>query len=152
MNNKTARKMLEMLYGKGCFFEKMGIRISKAKTLDHTITYHHIIPEGLGGKTTVQNGALLARYNHDWLHSQPYYIQDELNEQLKDFKASCNFARLIVREDGTIDFEKLDDVLIETTAKKHPGPIKVYDNSILTAEEIQKLKYIKSQKDYLEKE
>jgi hypothetical protein len=44
MNNKTIRKIMEMLYGKQCFIEKLGIRISGAKTLDHTLTLHHIIP------------------------------------------------------------------------------------------------------------
>lgn len=47
MNNKTIRNILEMLYGKQCFIERLGIRISGARTLDHTLTYHHIIPEKL---------------------------------------------------------------------------------------------------------
>ena len=145
MNNKTIRTILEMLYGKQCFIERLGIRICGAKTLDHTITYHHIIPVELGGKTTVQNGALIARYNHDWLHKQPIHVQDEINEQMKDLKVNCDFARLIVSDDGTIDFEKLDSVLLEK-----PKTIKVYDNSTLTAEEIRKLKYIRSQRDHLE--
>ena len=146
MNNKTIRKIMEMLYGKQCFIEKLGIRIRGSKTLDHTLTYHHIIPEKQGGETTIQNGALLARYNHDWFHKQPLHVQDELNEQFQELKADCTFARLIVRENGTIDFEQLDDVLLEVSA-----PIKVYDNRTLTTDEIRKLKYIRNQKDYLER-
>lgn len=73
-------------------------------------------------------------------------MQDELNEQFQELKADCTFARLIVRDDGTIDFQKLDEVLLEV-----PAPIKVYDNSTLTADEIRKLKYIRNQKDYLER-
>ena len=146
MNNKTMRTIMQMLYGKQCFIEKLGIRVSGAKTLDHTITYHHIIPVERGGETTIQNGALLARYNHDWLHKQPLHVQDELNEQFQELKADCTFARLIVRDDGTIDFEQLDDVLLEV-----PAPIKVYDNKTLTTDEIRKLKYIRNQKDYLER-
>ena len=146
MNNRTIRKIMEMLYGRKCFMEKLGIRICGAKTLDHTLTYHHIIPEKQGGETTIQNGALLARYNHDWFHKQSKHIQDELNEEFQELKTDCTFARLIVREDGTIDFEQLDEVLLEV-----PAPIKVYDNKTLTQDEIRKLKYIRNQKDYLER-
>lgn len=146
MKNKTIRTIMQMLYGKECFVEKLGIRICGAKTLDHTITYHHITPVAEGGETTIQNGALIARYNHDWLHKEPIYIQDEINEMFQDYKSNCKFAKLIVREDGTIDFEKLDEVLLEV-----PAPIKVYDNSTLTSDEIRKLKYIRNQKDYLER-
>ena len=66
---------------------------------------------------------------------------------MQDLKANCEFARLIIREDGEIDFQKLDDVLLEV-----PAPIKVYSNSTLTADEIRKLKYIRNQRSYLEKE
>ena len=73
-------------------------------------------------------------------------MQDELNEHFQELKADCTFARLIVRENGIIDFERLDEVLLEI-----PAPIKVYDNKTLTADEIRKLKYIRNQKDYLER-
>ena len=62
----------------------------------------------------------------------------------QEYKLNCQFARLIVRENGTIDFERLEE-LLET-----PKPIKVYNNSTLTADEIRRLRYIRSQRDYLE--
>ena len=145
MKNKTIRIVMEMLYGKQCFIEKLGIRILGARTLDHTISYHHLIPQRLGGGTTIENGALLARYNHDWLHKQSQRKQDEINEMFQEYKLNCQFARLIVRENGTIDFERLDEILDEV-----PKPIKVHDNSTLTADEIRRLKYIRSQRGYLE--
>ena len=71
--NKSARKSLEELYGKGCFIERAGIRfISREeekcmkkklrlrKRLDRTITYHHIKPKSKGGRATIENGANLA--------------------------------------------------------------------------------------------
>ena len=97
------------------------------------------------GLTTIQNGALLTRSNHDLFHQQPQHVQDELNEMFQEYKLNCQFARLIVRENGTIDFERLDEILDEV-----PKPIKVYDNSTLTQDEIRRLKYIRSQRDYLE--
>lgn len=144
MKNKTMRIIMQMLYGRQCFIERLGIKIKGVTTLDNTITYHHIIPTSKGGLTTIQNGALLTRSNHDLFHQQPQHIQDELNEMFQEYKLNCQFARLIVREDGTIDFERLDE-LLET-----PKPIKVYDNSTLTAEEIRKLRYIRNQRGYLE--
>lgn len=145
MKNKTMRIIMQMLYGKQCFIERLGIKIRGVTTLDNTITYHHIIPTSKGGLTTIQNGALLTRSNHDLFHQQPQHIQDELNEMFQEYKNNCKFARIVVREDGTIDFEALDETLLQV-----PAPIKVYDNKTLTADEIRKLKYIRSQRDYLE--
>lgn len=147
MKNKTARKILEIIYGRQCFIEAAGIRICGAKTLDRTLTYHHIIPVSAGGQTTLKNGAVLARYNHDWLHQQPLYIQDEINEQIEDYKINCDFAKIIIRDNGTIDFEKIDEILEDI-----PCSIKVYDNSILKPAQIRKLRYIRSQKNYLQEE
>lgn len=147
MKNKTARKILEIIYGRQCFMEAAGIRICGARTLDHTLTYHHIIPVSAGGLTTLQNGAVLARYNHDWLHQQPLHIQDEINEQIEDYKLNCEFAKIIIR-DGHIDFERIDEIL----DGEIPPPIKVYSNSILKPAEIRKLRYLRNQRSYLENE
>ena len=148
MKNKTARKILEIIYGRQCFIEAAGIRICGAKTLDRTLTYHHIIPVSQGGLTTIKNGAVLARYNHDWLHQQPLHIQDEINEEIEDYKIHCDFAKIIIRENGTIDFERIDEILDGSI----PPSIKVYDNSILKPAQIRKLRYLRSQKQYLQEE
>lgn len=148
MKNKTAKKILEIIYGRRCFMEAAGIRIRGAKTLDHTLTYHHIIPVSAGGQTTLKNGAVLARYNHDWLHQQPPHIQDEINEQLQEYKLNCDFAKLIIKDNGAIDFEKLDEII----DGEIPPSIKVYSNSILKPAEMRKLRYLRSQRSYLEEE
>lgn len=47
----------------GCDF--MGYTLCK----NDTLTYHHlIVPKRLGGLTTVQNGAIIQRMPHDYLH------------------------------------------------------------------------------------
>ena len=152
MKNKTARKILEIIYGKHCFIEAAGIRkICGARTLDKTLTYHHIVPVSQGGPTTIKNGAVLARYNHDWLHQQPLHIQNEINEEIEDYKIHCDFARIIVRENGTIDFEKIDEILTDTDIKL-PSSIKVYSNSMLKPAEIRKLRYLRNQRQYLQEQ
>lgn len=118
MDNKTARKFLEKRYGKGCFMERAGIReitpeeerklkkIKGYKKLDRRMSYHHIEEKHLGGKATVENGANLAVYNHEWLHRQPPEVKDEINKKLQDFKMAIDMARLYIGDDS-IEFEKL---------------------------------------------
>ena len=50
------------------------------------LTYHHIQPKNMGGQTTFENGALLIRTSHNYIHT----IQDfdyklflELSQELK---------------------------------------------------------------------
>lgn len=139
MKNKTGRKMLEKRYGKGCFMERAGIRyispdeeelfrktIKGFKKLDRQITFHHIKKRSRGGKVSIENGANLAYYNHQWLHSQPPEIQAQINSKLQDFKYKIDMARISVG-DEKLEFDKINinvnmDDYIE---------IPVYDNSLL---------------------
>ena len=86
-DNKKARKKLEKIFEKGCFIERMGIRtITGARTIDKTITYHHLKKKSKGGKATVENGANLAWENHQWLHSLPEAQQEDLNNAIRRWK------------------------------------------------------------------
>lgn len=109
--NKKARMALEKIYGKGCFVERAGIRkiteeeeeimkrnIRGFKKLDRTITYHHLRPRSKGGQATVENGANIARYNHDWLEQLPPNKKEEVNNLLRQFKIS--FGMMSITEDG----------------------------------------------------
>lgn len=104
--NKKAREELKRLYGDGCFIERAGIRyispeeeqlmkkqIKGFKKLDRTITYHHIRPRRCGGKATVENGANIARYNHDWLEQLPPDQREKVNNKLKQFKMSFSIMQ-----------------------------------------------------------
>ena len=99
MKNRQGRKILEQIYGEGCFMERAGIRkitpeeeklfkktIKGFKKLDRTITYHHIRERHNGGKVTIENGANLAAYNHAWLHQQSPEVRNSINRQLQEFK------------------------------------------------------------------
>ena len=149
MENKTGRKKLERLYGKGCFMERAGIReitpdeeqllkktIKGFKKLDRTMTYHHIKQKSKGGKVTIENGANLAAYNHQWLHAQPPQIQAEINAKLRDFKYKIDMARLSVGDDG-LEFNKINlDFNMEDCIE-----IPVYDNILLEDEPAKRPKF-----------
>ena len=101
MRNKRAKNKLKRIFGKECFIQKLRLRerydvkkytgesrkeiyerIKRTKKL----TYHHILGVSEGGKTTLENGALLNEDNHMWLHSQPPYIQYRINELFQEYK------------------------------------------------------------------
>lgn len=89
MSNKKARQALERIYGKGCMMERAGIRkIVGVKKQDRQITYHHLRPKRLGGQATVENGANLAKYNHEWLEKLSVQQREKINEKLRAYKAS----------------------------------------------------------------
>lgn len=69
-NNKAVRKELEILYG--C---KDMLTLLQSNKL----TYHHILKKSHGGNNTLENGALLERLTHDWLHSLEYTDKDLYN-------------------------------------------------------------------------
>lgn len=112
MKNSTGRKLLEERYGKGCFMERAGIRkitpeqeekykkIFGFKKLDRTISYHHIKERSKGGEVSVENGANIAVYNHQWLHRQPPEVIDSINKRLQEFKLSIDIAEMRIDEKG----------------------------------------------------
>lgn len=137
MKNSTGRKLLEQRYGKGCFMERAGIReitpeeetklrkITGYKKLDRTISYHHIKEKSKGGEASIDNGANLAVYNHEWLHQQPPEIIEDINNKLQDFKASIDLARLEIGEEG-LNIEK---VLSMNFDMEDTISIPLYDNT-----------------------
>lgn len=137
MKNSTGRKLLEQRYGKGCFMERAGIReitpeeetklrkITGYKKLDRTISYHHIKEKSKGGEVSIDNGANLAVYNHEWLHQQPPEIIEDINNKLQDFKASIDLARLEIGEEG-LNIEK---VLSMNFDMEDTISIPLYDNT-----------------------
>lgn len=137
MKNRQGRKILEQIYGKGCFMERAGIRkitpeeeklfkktIKGFKKLDRTITYHHIREKHNGGKVTIENGANLAAYNHAWLHQQSPEVKNSINRQLQEFKMS------IIRM-GFNEKEEMIDSFVEQIPLKQNEyvSIKAYDNT-----------------------
>lgn len=77
--NQAVRHELEMLYGAKCMLTDYTTRLN----------YHHLIKKCNGGKETIDNGALLNRTAHDFLHEQEHknkQLYEELNECLILYK------------------------------------------------------------------
>ena len=93
--NKGIREFMVHKYGKICFMEAAGIRnipkeerkkIKGYKRIQEKLTFHHIRPISEGGKATEENGAILKKYNHEWLEQQPKAERDKINKQLQEYK------------------------------------------------------------------
>ena len=100
-SNKSAREMLEKIYGKGCMIHE-GIRSLnppkplkgkfKGKSIAYQLTYHHLKPKHLGGQATVENGANLCRTCHTWLEQLSQKEREKINDELRAYKR--NFFKI----------------------------------------------------------
>ena len=138
-SNRSAKKELERIYGKGCFFNRAkvaeqieamgGIKTFKVfvqekrfkgKPISHQITYHHLKHKSEGGKATVENGANVEEVAHQYLHSLPRNQAEIINNMLREFKLNCVMMTGDgqVQEAQSISFNFGEDVLV----------IPLYDN------------------------
>ena len=118
-SNKKAKKELMRLYGKECFIEKLHLRPDTerhytGKAQYHRmqqLTYHHIREKVKGGKSTVENGALLSAENHIWFNQQSKQDQRKMNKAFQDYKHSVDVhcVGLSFKEDNSIIVEKLQE-------------------------------------------
>lgn len=126
--NKQARKELERIYGKGCFFARAKIaeRIEttdelsfkrfveykryKGKKISHRITYHHLVHRTDGGKATVENGANVEEIAHQYLHSLSRNKEEVINNMLREWK--LNYVTINGEESGSIDLELGEDYIV----------------------------------------
>lgn len=127
MGNSEARKELERIFGKICFIEKLGIRYIPPKErkrikgytkYDDMLTYHHIVEKQNGGKSTIENGAIVRGYNHRWLHSLSEQEKQLINEAMQTYKASVLRAvnkGIEIKPEDIISQEDLYDVLKMTS-------------------------------------
>ena len=75
--NQHAREDLEILYGAKCMLTDYQDRLN----------FHHLKKKCDGGPATIENGALLNRDAHDYLHKQEgKQLYEELNECLELYK------------------------------------------------------------------
>lgn len=108
MENKAARKELERIYGKGCMFTKAhceeqieALRTiktfkrykeekrytgKKIKELVRQMTYHHLEHRSEGGKTNLENGAVVNGLAHAYLHSLPREQEEIVNNMIRQYK------------------------------------------------------------------
>lgn len=113
--NRPVRIMLEQIYGKGCMFQKAYVAdrlrqlnqeliakgkepvitygtykkkytLNQQKTLERRMTLHHLKHKSEGGKTTLENGAVVCELAHRYLHSLPRNIEERANGMIRDYK------------------------------------------------------------------
>lgn len=117
-SNKRAKEALIRLYGPECFIEKLHLRHDdKPRTYTgkaqykrmKELTYHHILERSKGGKSTVENGALLSAENHMWFNKQTKEKQKEMNDKFQEHKRQfdINGVRMSINDEG-IHIEKLE--------------------------------------------
>lgn len=130
--NRSAKKELERLYGKGCFFHRAhcaerieamgGIRTFKkfvqerkfkGLPISHQITFHHLKHKADGGKATASNGANIEEIAHQYMHSLPREQEEIVNNMLREFKLNCVVmtGNGEVQEAKSISFDLGEDVL-----------------------------------------
>ena len=130
MRNKQARKELEKRYGKGCFIEKLHLRkddtprVYKSKgqlKRMKQLTYHHILEKSKGGRTSIENGAVLSRENHTWFHQQPLESQAQINEIFQKYKAYIDECKIEYVDNLKLPFEiRFTDFSIKEKKKEEP--------------------------------
>ena len=113
-SNKEAREELIKLYGRECFIEKLKLRkdeeprkytskgqLERMKKL----TYHHILERRNGGKSTVENGALLSNENHEWFHKQSESMQGYMNAIFQEYKRQTDELKVVFVDEIESDVE-----------------------------------------------
>lgn len=113
-NNKSAREELIRRYGAECFIEKLHLRKDKKprkykskgqKKRMKQLTYHHIQMVKDGGKTTVENGALLSTENHQWFHQQSEQDQTRMNEIFQEYKKQSDECQVVFVDNLDFPYE-----------------------------------------------
>ena len=161
-SNRSAKKELERIYGKGCFFNRAkvaeqieamgGIKTFKVfvqekkfkgKPISHQITYHHLKHKSEGGKATVENGANVEEVAHQYLHSLPRNQEEIINNMLREFKLNCVMMTGDgqVQEAQSISFNFGEDVLVIPLYERHNPEV-----ARQQAEEREKAKHTKEYK------
>jgi hypothetical protein len=115
--NKRVKDELMRIYGKGCFFERAkvaeriaamgGIKTYKSflngkryngQKLSKQLTLHHLQHRSEGGKTTIENGAVISEDAHQYIQSLPRDEEELINNMLREWKINI----IEMRGDGAI--------------------------------------------------
>ena len=125
-DNKSARELLEMVYGRHCFICQGIRRLNppkpkkiryKNESIAKQLTYHHIVPRQAGGQTTVENGAELCKSCHDWLEQLSKKTRKKVNAQIQQYKVNF-FIRVAeistegIQQAREIELQETDEVII----------------------------------------
>lgn len=158
MDNQSARRELERIYGKGCMFtkahceeqiealrtiktfkkfkEEKRYTCKKIKELTRQITYHHLKHRSEGGKTNLENGSIVNGLAHAYMHSLSREDEETINNMIRTYK--LNFVIMTNGEVEKADSIDLDFNLEDCLAIPLENNIKSY-NRAKVKRETQKL-------------
>lgn len=142
--NKSAKQELERVYGKGCMFKKAHIeeQIEALRTiktyrrflqetrytgrkihlLESNLTYHHLKHRSEGGKSTLENGAVIGELPHRYIHSLSRQEEEIINNMFREYKFKLQGSILVPTETG-IDMR--DPIQIELELNGEDGYIEI---------------------------
>lgn len=113
--NRPVKLMLEEIYGKGCMFQKAYVSerlkllneelikrgkepvitygtykkkytLNQQRTLERRMTLHHLKHKSEGGKTNIENGAVVSELAHRYMHLLPRAVEERANDMLREYK------------------------------------------------------------------
>ena len=103
--NKAKREELERIYGKGSMFQKsqcedyvstlpkikgyrkyLKEKHYTGKDIREQLEYHHMQHRAEGGRTTLDNGAVVTRSEHGYMHSLPREQEEIINNHIRQWK------------------------------------------------------------------
>lgn len=158
MTNKSARLLLESIYGKGCMFQKAYIakrieqlggiltykkfveekhyKLKKIGHLERTMTYHHLKHRADGGNATVHNGAVVSELAHQYIHSLPRGDEEIINNMLRQYKYEYDLrGGLLLPTENSLEIKQPFTIDLDFDFGEDYITIPVYDT---TKEEQQK--------------
>lgn len=133
-SNKTKRKELEKIYGKGSMFEKSHtadyvstlpiikgykkfieekhFRTKDIKKLTERMNYHHLEHKADGGATTIENGAVVNELEHRYMHSLPRHQEEIINNHIRQWKLDyISLCAGQVIDSGEVDLDLEEDTM-----------------------------------------
>lgn len=104
-SNKAKREELERIYGKGSMFQKshcedyvstlpkikgyrkyLKEKHFTGKDIREQLEYHHMQHRAEGGRTNLDNGAVVTRSEHSYMHSLPREQEEIINNHIRQWK------------------------------------------------------------------
>lgn len=70
------------------FLKETKYTLKKIRQLEGNMTYHHLKHRSEGGKTSIQNGAIVNELAHRYMHSLPREDEEVINDMIREFKLS----------------------------------------------------------------
>lgn len=133
-SNKNKRRELEEIYGKGSMFQKSHVEdyvstlptikgykkflkekhftSKEIKRLQERMNYHHLQHKAEGGKTTLENGAVVTEGEHRYIHSLPRAQEEVINNHIRQWKLDyISLCAGQVIDSGEIDIDLSTDYM-----------------------------------------